>query len=384
MDLLDRHYTESIFSELLINCIDYQRPQSVIDLGIGSGSLTLAAYNKWKGAKYWGCDIDNARIIDTKVNLPFAQIAIIDGLDLKKKFPFRLGSIDIAVCNPPYFKVDHKERYDSLFKSVNLDVIGTIPYITADLIFLANNLSLLKYYGQLGIILPDGLITNEAFTKFRIALLSNYTVKSIVELPPNVFKKTEARTHILVIEKVIPKSIYTINISRADLSGNCSDSMEVSSDKIYGRMDYSFVNWKLKQGDTGRLTLKDLGCEVIRSSRTVKELRELGIPFLHTTDFKHGSFIKIPSNVTINDSRVCAIPGDIVIARVGRRCKVAMIESGEIRISDCLFIIRSSDNYRMQVFAALVSEIGNEWFENNAHGVCSQVISRSDLFSFKP
>ncbi|WP_018623046.1 N-6 DNA methylase [Spirosoma luteum] len=384
MEVLDRHYTEIVFSELLINSISYHQPKSIVDLGIGNGSLTVAAYNKWNDASFWGCDIDLERIETTRTNLPFAQISKIDGLDVNSPFPLKVGTIDIAICNPPYYRVAEKEKYIKLFESVSLPHVDSLPFVTADLIFLANNLLLLKQGGQLGIIIPDGLVTSQVFEPVRQALLNKYTIKSIIELPSNIFKKTEAKTHILIIEKRTKINSYEVELLCADKQGICSHKVLVQSAMLYERMDYTYTNWMVNDRIPTNKNLRDINATIIRSNRTTKELNERNIEFLHSTSYNEGEILRINSSFDEDNRLIYAVDGDIIVTRVGKRCigKVCLIEKGRIPISDCLFIIRVSKEYKNLVFSALISSSGKKWFEIVGHGVCSKVISRENLYSF--
>jgi trans-aconitate methyltransferase len=85
MDKLARFYTETIFSDLLVKNISHSNPNTVIDLGIGHGSLTKSAYNRWINAKYYGLDVDKKRIEKINNELPFIKIANASGLSLEIK-----------------------------------------------------------------------------------------------------------------------------------------------------------------------------------------------------------------------------------------------------------------------------------------------------------
>lgn len=383
MNSLDKHYTESIFSELLVNKIDTSAPERILDLGIGNGSLTEAAYKRWTNAVYWGFDIDLNQIENIKSVLPFVTILQLDGLSLENAFPFKLGSIDVAICNPPYYRVSDKNKYRQLFNSANLSNVDTLPYITADLIFLAKSLVSLKSGGQLGIILPNGLLTNKAFKAFRKSLIQNYYVKSVVELPANIFKKTEAKTHILVIEKTLNKSNYLVEVARSNEKGVINSKIIVNSDILYVRMDFTYNYWKLSD-KKNYVSLKEKEATIVRSSKSTKVLDLMGVTYLHSTSYKHGDILTFQNIHSLIPKLIYAKEGDIVITRVGKRSigKTCLIKFGSIPISDCLFIIRIQEEYRYSVFNRLMSNYGKEWINSVSHGVCSLVMSKEDLYSF--
>lgn len=92
---------------------------------------------------------------------------------------------------------------------------------------------------ELGIILPDSILTNHYFQVLRRDLLCNHNVKSIIQLPDKVFNKTEARTHIMIIEKN-RKSNYKIEVSKASFDGEIIDTIMVENSKLIQRMDYDY------------------------------------------------------------------------------------------------------------------------------------------------
>lgn len=66
MDTLARYYTQEKISRLLINKLDIKRPKKILELAIGDGSLSLAAFERWNEARYYGVDIDDTSIINIK------------------------------------------------------------------------------------------------------------------------------------------------------------------------------------------------------------------------------------------------------------------------------------------------------------------------------
>lgn len=71
---------------------------------------------------------------------------------------------------------------------------------------------------ELGIILPDSVMTNHYYNDLRKDLLFNHNIKCIIQLPDNIFNKTEARTHILIIQKIL-KQILKLNYQKLIMMG---------------------------------------------------------------------------------------------------------------------------------------------------------------------
>jgi hypothetical protein len=144
-------------------------------------------------------------------------------------------------------------------------------------------------------------------------------------------------------------------------------------------MDYSFH--KINKTKLLGRTLAEFPHTVIRGNTGNKELKLTRKNFLHSTSFKHGALLKIRFRKQDNSSLTWAVPGDILVVRVGSRCvgKCALIVTGTLPISDCLFIIRVSAPLRDRLWDFLTSEMGDAWLKAYAHGVCSRVLSKSDI-----
>lgn len=80
-------------------------------------------------------------------------------------------------------------------------------------------------------------------------------------------------------------------------------------------------------------------------------------------------------------SKVIATAGDIIMCRVGKRCvgKIGYVKSGKVLLSDCLYKISVPQSRSKQLFGILKDRESKEWVKMSAHGVCSKVISKTDL-----
>jgi len=390
MDPFGRFYTEDIISNLLVQEIDCSNPKLIIDLGIGRGSLTKAAFHRWGDATFLASDIDITQINITKKKFPFVKIIEADGLELSlgKKLNIVVDSVDIAICNPPYLRIPAKEnRYNELFEKTNLPNCKKLKYLTSDLIFLAQNILLLKDGGILGIILPDGLLSNMEFMHLRQDLIDNHTLISIIQLPDKIFRNTEARTHIMVLRKGVTNRKSTVNLFLADKKGILSEYLALESILLIKRMDYFFHKLCSKSQPYCQVknTLKDIGAEIKRGQLTHKDLKGLKSNYIHTTFLTHKSELILKNDIDeTQQSIVHTEENDILLARVGKGCigKVSKVLKGQQLISDCVYKIRVPKKYLNQTWLSLCSESGQLWLKSNAHGVCSRVISKCDLQNF--
>ncbi|NOT92268.1 N-6 DNA methylase [Ferruginibacter sp.] len=387
MELLGRYYTSDVFSKLLVSQFTINRPLNIVDLGVGGGALIRAAINRWTKASYFVGDVDRKSIVKIQNELPFVNSFHLNTLkeEVSDKLNIKNGKVDIAICNPPFLKVKNEISYDDLFDDANLSDCKNLKLLTSDVIFLAKNLQLLKQKGELGIILPDSLITGKEFMHLRNAILKEHNLKAIIELPEKIYAKTEALTHILLIEKGGTTSKRS-PLFLADKTGQIIDEIEGDKSALCERMDYKYHLWKKKVAlIKENKVIGDLKIEIKRGSLTHKELKATKDYFIHTTEIIN----KKSNQATRNhfkkiDKYLLTQKGDILLARVGRGCtgKVCMISRGKVPISDCVYRIRVPKKFRMKVWNSLSSNEGQNWLKANCHGVCAKVISKRDLLKF--
>ena len=383
---LGQYYTQESISRLLVSKILMKNPKSIIELGVGDGSLVRVAQKKWKNSKIIAGDIDPENLINLRNEFPNLNLFLINGLSskLSDKLKIKLGTIDVGICNPPYLKIKKDAAVKSIIESCNLGEIDDYHIVTSDLVFLAQNLLLIRNGGELGIILPDGLLTSHQFKHFRKHLINNYEIRGVIELPDKVFKKTEAKTHILVIRKTKPIG-NDITLYKSNYDGQIVDKIKVRANMLEHRMDFSYNKWATSNLDTG-LRLEEVANKVFRGKFSKKELVSSKYDFIHTSDLdKSVSYKSFKSDKKLIKKYECAQKGDIVISRVGKRCldRVLIVEKGVVMVSDCLYVIRTNDKYRQVVIDTLTSKYGKEWIKAHAHGVCAKVISKSDLLNLR-
>lgn len=385
MDALGRFYTQDIVSTLLINNLATKAPKKILDLGVGEASLSRAAYNKWAKADYYATEIETHKVRKIERNLSFIKVFNYDSLNpnVSSKLKIKLGTIDVAICNPPYIRVADKKKYTELFNSIGCGAFLELKMITSEIVFFAHNLKLLKQDGELGIIVSDSLITGKVFKTFREAILSEFDVRKIIQLPDNIFKKTEARTHIIFISKSKSNALGC-SLYLSSVTGEISNPIVVPKSELNERMDYQFYENSDEIINSG-VSLKSIKAIIKRGSFSYKELRGKRKPYFHSTNFKeYGTQIKFSKKLVLSQSGLVAEKGDILMCRVGKRIvgRVAIVKEGRSVLSDCIYRIRVDKKFQKTVFTSLISPAGQRWLRKYAHGVCSQVISKTDLENY--
>lgn len=380
-------YTRDVFSKLLVKNISMRRPENILELGVGNGSLIRYAIDKWKNAKFTCTDIntDEFSMKEIKANVKFL---VESGLntELKKKLKKGKKEFDIAICNPPYLKISMKDLilYKKMIDSFDKDLYENIKLISSEFIFLMQNILLLKEKGILGIIVPDGILTRKEFEPIRRSIMTNYNLLSSIELPERIFSRTEAKTHILILKKEKPKSEF-VQVCLSNKEGIIIEEILVPRFNLIERMDFKYLNFNLKNSQHQYSNkLKKHKIKVYRGNISHAELKASKLEYIHSTTFRHNDLIVGKKGVIQGKfkNKVFASENDLVMVRVGRGCagKIARIKKGSLLVSDCIFVFKCDSNLGIDDLEKYFkSKAGRSQVENLIHGTCSKVISKSDI-----
>jgi type I restriction enzyme M protein len=321
--------------------------------------------------------------------------------DLPRKIGLRLGTVDVAVCNPPYIRPRWRDDFGSILEDAGLSgALASLHDAGADLLFLAQNLRLLRRNGKLGLILPDGLVTAERFSGVRSALLRQHLVEQVVQLPRGVFKGTEAQTYLVVLSKMAGET-DRLTLRAMDLSGRLSAAIDVPQELAAKRMDYAFhaqtksVSHLAGLGEG--IQVRDALSDLIRGSVCSSDIGSFSVPVFHLGDFpKHVEACAsriVPRRFALGErsakkvgrDAALALPGDILLARVGRNLQdqLALVVHGPCVISDCIFALRATTEHRDRLYRFLESDAGQCARSTSAHGVAARFLSKRNLLDIR-
>lgn len=397
-DILGRYYTNSYVGTILVSSMGTISPESVLDLGAGDGALTAAAAKIWQDATYYTVDIDeNARSASLPKLLGSSfRHHVGDALSsaIEKELGLNLGCADLAICNPPYIRHRWRKGFASILEDAGLShVLPKLADMPAEILFIAQNLRFLRKHGRLGLIVPDGVIAGERFAGLRNALATEHCIERVIELPRGIFRKTEAKAHILVMSKS-GEGPDEILVQRLDESGVLSHELKIRREQATGRLDYSFLAGGMGNKRTKQTRIGDVTISLSRGSFSSSQRTKCDFPVLHTTDLSPAVDVVsrkfcISSALTKQGQFNLAKPGDILVGRVGRNFeeKVCIVKSGTVAVSDCIFILRVAPEHRDSVFAYLKSSPGREALSFSSHGVGAKFLTidalRNILFKSK-
>lgn len=369
-----------------MNSMGAVAPESVLDLGAGDGALTAAAAKIWQDATYYTVDIDeNARSASLPRLLGRSfRHHVGDALSsaIEMELGLELGGADLAICNPPYIRPRWRDGFASILEDAGLShVLPKLADMPAEILFIAQNLRFLKNHGRLGLIVPDGVIAGERFSGLRNTLATEHCIERVIELPRGIFKKTEAKAHILVMSKS-GEGPDEIQVQRLDESGVLSPELKVQREQAAGRLDYSFLAGGAAKRGAKQTRIGDVTISLSRGSFSSSQISKCDFPVLHTTDLSPAvEVVSRKFNMPVPLAKLgklnLAKPGDILVGRVGRNFeeKVCIVKSGTVAVSDCIFILRVAPEYRDSVFAYLKSSRGREALSFSSHGVGAKFLT---------
>ncbi|KKM84512.1 hypothetical protein LCGC14_1298400 [marine sediment metagenome] len=353
---LGQYYTPKTFSTLLIESMLSTKADYVLDIGCGQASLLEAARGRWKKAKLIGYDIDPTNYNLQGENL---HIGFGDGLDpdLSNKILDNFGYIDISVANPPYTSVEVNKNIIRILKLASLYecIPKNIKKLPAEIVFLAQNLLVLKTEGELGAILPASIISGEKWKGLREYLITEKSIDKVIQLPNKAFNKTEAATFAVNFTNKKPNK-HAISL----LSFDNNETLKINYKSGIKRLDYLYHAHKKLSNH------KPIPNTVIlfRGNKSSKSLRSGTSKFIHTSDLKSifqtlsFNYFKYPKGTKT------ARKGDFIVSRVGSRCigKAAYINEGEIEVSDCIMVLRNLGKER---YTSLFTS--NNFYEKTSH-----------------
>ena len=384
---LDQFYTSELVARSMVNQIGNAVIQNVLDLGAGEGTLALSVLSRSPDANLVSVDLDAGR--EAALRLRVSKVSrgkhshiIHDVFDPKLPEVIGADDFDLAVCNPPFFKPVWRDDFLLILRSAGLEsTCGSNSECTAEAIFLAQNLRLLRDGGRVALIVPSGIATGHKFRRFRRAVMAAHTIVSVLQLPSNSFGHTEAHCFILLIQKGRPQSGRNIALMLAE-AGNMVRSVEVSPSAAVSRMDYSFYATNVNSNSLE--TLRVLGADVRRGSFSSVQKRAADFPIFHTGDFPPDpARLSLPtvSSERLPQNAVVAQAGDILMGRVDRNLqdKLIFVQDGHSPITDCVFRIRVPRSEAERVFLGLSKSDARERIKATAKGVGARVLGKGDL-----
>ncbi|WP_081630725.1 N-6 DNA methylase [Thioalkalivibrio sp. ALE16] len=386
-----RYYTTEPSSSLLVDGIDTACPSTLIDLGFGSGSLTKAAINRWPEIRATCVDLAPERdIIFPGVPLSKYRYTQVDVLTPRFENLSAQNDLahDVIISNPPF----HRRTVTAYIRDV-LDSAGLSSVLERSSTtfashcgFLAQSLRNLNENNEVAIILPESFVSGESYSRARAALLDQYHLRKVTELPPNSFCDTEAKCYALYIKA--KRDQDGVHLQRAG-SFEC---IRISPRQGAHRLDYKYYeglpNAPITRAHREVCTLESAGFEVQRGRLSAKDApnhthvcHTSTIRSAQTDTHKRLFLSRATGSRPKGTMHIMAEPGDIVVSRVGSRVvgEMALVTSGQAILTDCVFRVRPSTASALTLAGSIVSGDIASYLRRIARGTCARYLTKDDI-----
>jgi type I restriction enzyme M protein len=243
---LGQYFTPREIVEFMVSFIGPTERDVIIDPACGSGGFLLYCLKKVSediNRNYKG----DQRTIDRKIydfshynlygiefNDKIARVAMMDMVisddghtniiadtAFNKSFPnnnIKLDNFTLLLTNPPFGNVITKDDKDQLGESElsDFEMGKNRDSQRSEILFIERSLDFVKDGGKIGIVLPDGILTNPSQNELltRKMIMKRSKILAIISIPEFAFKpsgKGGAKTSLVFLQKFSEEEIKNIN-----------------------------------------------------------------------------------------------------------------------------------------------------------------------------
>lgn len=201
-------YTDSTLATAMFHEIGLSEDSIVYDPYCGAGIFTSIAcalgFNK-----VYGSDIDDSALQVAKKLSVNSVVKCFDGINNDLSCAFDGMCPDLIIGNPPYVPLssshaEYNQKTQYLFEKYgkNLFTVG-----------LYRSLELLKNEGTLSYIIPKNFLFVNTYRELRKYLISNYEIRSIVDLGL-FFKNVRGEQIVLTVNKKLPSEKHQFQVKK--------------------------------------------------------------------------------------------------------------------------------------------------------------------------
>lgn len=361
-----KFYTPPEIAESLIDLLPNRAYSNVIDICCGSWSLLKAAQKRFGQSKFVGVDVDS----DAEAScFEGAKFYCKDGrsfaISEKRKY-------DLILSNPPFGYLKDDER---LLKNMvaSENVIQALLNKRYENEMMQANLLLSSPNGILLFILPITFLEGDTYLAIRRDLCQKYTIDSIIYLPVETFGSSKISTFALIMKN----------------SGKQNSTAKLQ------RIIHENQQWKVKQlGNISAERMKNgewenkekikkisNAPEIFRGNISTTNMGNTGTRVFHCSSTTNGGAWK-PSIRYCDDKDILskakmALPGDIIVNRIGRYAAYWCVCRERIRISDCLIVIRETE--KDSIYQRIIRNSTNGKLNISPRGVTTRYITINDI-----
>ncbi len=230
---LGQYFTRREIVDCLVDILQPTNDDMILDPACGSGGFLVHAMKRvfqridedYAGddAAIFRLKTDFARgnIHGIEINARIARVAMMDMVinedghanienhtALDRVFPsgrIRDGAYSLALANPPFGDSVRMDERDKLGQAELSDYALSRGKRSAksETLFVERCARFLRPGGRLGIVVPDGLLSNPSDLHVREYILDNFRIDAIITLPPFAFRKAGSgmKTSLLIARK---------------------------------------------------------------------------------------------------------------------------------------------------------------------------------------
>ena len=172
------------------------------------------------------------------------SLAVPKNWNADTKDKIKMGTFDVVITNPPFGSKIHIEDEEKLAQfelGYNWKEDGDGIFVkdsiretqAPQILFIDRCLDLLKDGGRMGIVLPDGVLSNTTYEYIRHSLKSRTEIIGMVDLPADTFQpSTNTKTHLLFLRKTSKPNQIDMFMSYAKTCGHDKRGNPTSNDDV--------------------------------------------------------------------------------------------------------------------------------------------------------
>jgi len=248
---LGQYFTPREIVEFMTSFINPRERDIIIDPACGSGGFLLYCLkhvSKNISENYEGdqrtidkkiYDFSNHNLYGIEFNDKIARVAMMDMIinddghtniitdtAFNKTFSnnIKLNNFTLILTNPPFGNVIMRDDKDQLGESEfsDFEMAREKESQKSEILFIERSLDFLKDYGKIGIVLPDGILTNpnQNETLARELILKKSKILAVISIPEFTFKpsgKGSAKTSLVFLQKFPEEEMKEINSSNYEI-----------------------------------------------------------------------------------------------------------------------------------------------------------------------
>ena len=260
---MGQYFTPRNVVEFTVKMLQVQQSEKVLDPACGSGGFLLHAmeeirkdaeanYDGHEQYTYWH-DFASRQLFGIEINEQIARVCkmnmiihddghtnVITGDSLSNmdnfKEDFRPNNFDVVLTNPPFGARILKEQKPYLSSyDLGMNDNKERSAQSTEVLFIERCLDFLKEKGRMGIVLPDGILTNSTLQYVRDYLMDKARIDAVVSIPQTAFSHYGAgvKCSILCVTKMskTPKD-YDIFMAIADNVGYDATGREIEENDL--------------------------------------------------------------------------------------------------------------------------------------------------------